>query len=70
MGLADAAIQEARKRVRAALRNSGFEFPMRRITAILDLADLKKAGPTYDLPIAVSILIITGQGDPPGEPNF
>ncbi len=61
VGLPDPAVQEARERVRAALRNSGFEFPMRRITANLAPADLKKAGPGYDLPIAVSILLSSGQ---------
>lgn len=61
VGLPDAAVQEARERVRAALRNSGFEFPMRRITANLAPADLKKAGPGYDVPIAVSILLSSGQ---------
>ena len=63
VGLPDPAVQEARERVRAALRNSGFEFPMRRITANLAPADLKKAGPGYDLPIAVSILLSSGQLD-------
>ena len=67
VGLPDAAVQEARERVRAALRNSGFEFPMRRITANLAPADLKKAGPAYDLPIAVSILFSSGQADPPSQ---
>ena len=67
VGLPDAAVQEARERVRAALRNSGFEFPMRRITANLAPADLKKAGPAYDLPIAVSILFSSGQAEPPSQ---
>ncbi|MDP2729484.1 MAG: YifB family Mg chelatase-like AAA ATPase [Dehalococcoidales bacterium] len=61
VGLPDAAIQEARERVRAAVRNSGFTFPMRRITVNLAPADLKKAGPAYDLPIAVGILISSEQ---------
>ena len=61
VGLPDTAVQEARERVRAALRNSGFEFPMRRITANLAPADLKKAGPGYDLPIAIAILLSSGQ---------
>ena len=56
VGLADAAVQEARERVRAAIRNSGAAFPMRRIVVNLAPADLKKAGPAYDLPIAVGIL--------------
>ena len=61
VGLPDAAVQESRERVRAAIRNSGFEFPMRRITVSLAPADLRKEGPAYDLPIAVSILCSSGQ---------
>ena len=61
VGLPDAAVQEARERVRAAIRNSGYEFPMRRITVNLAPADLKKEGPSYDLPIAVGILSSSGQ---------
>ncbi len=56
VGLPDTAVQEAKERVRAAIRNSGCEFPMRRITVNLAPADLKKAGPSYDLPIAICIL--------------
>ena len=55
VGLPDTAVQESRERVRAAIRNSGGEFPMRRITVSLAPADLKKSGPSYDLPIAVGI---------------
>ena len=61
VGLPDTAVQEARERVRAAIRNSGCEFPMRRITVNLAPADLKKEGPAYDLPIAVGVLISSGQ---------
>ena len=61
VGLADTAVQEARERVRAAVRNSGCEFPMRRITVNLAPADLRKAGPAYDLPIALALLISSGQ---------
>ena len=61
VGLPDTAVQESRERVRAALRNSGCEFPLRRITVNLAPADLKKAGPAYDLPIAVGILLSSGQ---------
>jgi len=61
VGLPDTAVQEARERVRAAVRNSGFEFPMRRVSVNLAPADLHKAGPSYDLPIAVSLLLSTGQ---------
>ena len=61
VGLPDTAVQESRERVRSALRNRGCEFPMRRITANLAPADLKKAGPAYDLSIAVALLISTGR---------
>jgi magnesium chelatase family protein len=61
VGLPDAAVQEARERVRAAIRNSGFAFPMKRIVANLAPADLKKAGPAYDLPIAVAVLLSSEQ---------
>ena len=61
VGLPDTAVQESRERVRAAIRNSGHEFPMRRITVSLAPADLRKAGPAYDLPIAISILLSSGQ---------
>ena len=70
VGLPDTAVQEARERVRAALRNSGCEFPMRRITVNLAPADLKKAGPAYDLPIAVGILLSSGQIYLPDEPSL
>ena len=61
VGLPDTAVQEARERVRAAIRNSGGEFPMRRVTVNLAPADLPKAGPAYDLPIAISVLLSSGQ---------
>ncbi len=61
VGLPDAAVQESRERVRAAIRNSGSDFPMRRITVNLAPADLRKAGPAYDLPIALALLHSTGQ---------
>lgn len=61
VGLPDTAVQESRERVRAAIRNSGCEFPMRRITVNLAPADVRKAGPSYDLPIAVGILESSGQ---------
>lgn len=60
VGLPDTAVQEAKERVRAALRNSGCEFPLRRITVNLAPADLKKEGPAYDLPIAVGMLLSSG----------
>jgi magnesium chelatase family protein len=57
VGLADTALQEARERVRGALRNAGFTFPPRRITVNLAPADLRKAGASLDLAIAVGILL-------------
>ena len=61
VGLPDAAVQEAKERVRAAIRNSGYTFPMKRIVVNLAPADLKKAGPAYDLPIATGILLSSEQ---------
>jgi magnesium chelatase family protein len=61
VGLPDAAVREARERVRAALSNCGFEFPLRRIVANLAPASLRKAGPGLDLPIAVALLTASGQ---------
>jgi magnesium chelatase family protein len=61
VGLGDKAVQEAKERVRSAIRNSYYKFPSRRITVNLAPADLKKEGPAYDLPIAIGILISSGQ---------
>ncbi len=61
VGLPDAAVQEAKERVRSAIRNSGYIFPMKHICANLAPADLKKAGPAYDLPIAIGILLSSQQ---------
>ena len=61
VGLPDAAVQESRERVRAAVRNSGFAYPMKRITVNLAPADLRKEGPAYDLPMAVGLLIASEQ---------
>lgn len=61
VGLADKAVQEARERVRAAIKNSGYSFLNRRITVNLAPADLKKEGPAYDLPIAIGLLVSSGQ---------
>jgi magnesium chelatase family protein len=61
VGLPDPAVQEAKERVRAAVRNAGFEVPARRITINLAPADVRKAGPAFDLPMAVAILAATGQ---------
>ncbi len=61
VGLPDAAVQEIRERVRSAIKNTGLEFPLRRITINLAPADIKKQGPAFDLPIAVGLLAATGQ---------
>lgn len=63
VGLADTAVKESRDRVRSAIINSGFEFPVCRITINLAPADLRKDGSHYDLPIAIGILASTGQID-------
>ncbi len=65
VGLADAAVREARDRVRAAVLNSGYEFPARRITANLAPADIPKVGPGFDLALACAVLAASGQI--PGE---
>ena len=64
VGLPDAAVQESRERVRAAIRNSGMTYPNKRITVNLAPADLRKEGPAYDLPIAVGILVASEQAWP------
>src|SRR5690242_9477291 len=64
VGLGDAAIREARERVRTALKNAGFDFPERRITATLAPAHLRKGGSSFDLPIAVGVLAASGQAPP------
>ncbi len=61
VGLPDISVRESKDRVRAAIKNSGLEFPVKRITVNLAPADLKKEGPIYDLPIAVGILAATNQ---------
>ena len=61
VGLPDAAVSESRDRVRPAIRNSGCKFPGRRVTVNLAPADLRKAGPAYDLPIAIGVLISSEQ---------
>lgn len=61
VGLPDASVQEARERVKTALKNSGFSFPRTRLTVNLAPADLRKAGPSFDVPIAVSIMVSSGE---------
>lgn len=61
VGLPDTAVKESRDRVRAAITNTGYRFPVKRITVNLAPADLKKEGPAFDLPIAVGVLIADEQ---------
>lgn len=61
VGLPDAAVKESRERVRAALKNCGFDYPTGRITVNLAPADIRKEGPLYDLPVLMSVLISSGQ---------
>lgn len=61
VGLPDAAVRESRERVRAGMANSGYDFPLRRITVNLAPADVRKAGPAFDLPIALSLLAASEQ---------
>ena len=61
VGLPDKAVEESKERVRSAIKNSGADFPISRITINLAPADLPKMGPAYDLPMALGILIASGQ---------
>lgn len=61
VGLPDASVNEAKERVRAAINNSGYAFPLKKITVNLAPADTKKMGPLFDLPIAMGILAASGQ---------
>ncbi|MCL4299767.1 MAG: YifB family Mg chelatase-like AAA ATPase [Anaerolineae bacterium] len=61
VGLPDIAVQESRERVRAAIKNSGLPFPAERVTVNLAPADIRKAGPAYDLPIAIGLLLASEQ---------
>src|SRR3954466_1569460 len=63
VGLAAGSVKESRERVGSALANSGFTVPPRRITVNLAPADVRKEGTAFDLPIAIGILIATGQLD-------
>src|ERR1700741_5243859 len=60
VGLPDSAVRESRDRIRAAIRNAGFEFPVERITVNLAPADVPKEGAAFDLPMAIGILSATG----------
>jgi magnesium chelatase family protein len=61
VGLPDAAVQESRERVQAAIKNAGLYYPRKRLTVNLAPASVRKEGPAYDLPVAVGVLIATGQ---------
>ena len=61
VGLPDAAVKESRDRVKTAIENSGFKFVMGRLTLNLAPADVKKEGPSFDLPIAIGILAVSEQ---------
>ena len=67
VGLPDAAVKESKERVRSAIKNSRFNFPVNKITINLAPADIKKEGSHYDLPLAVSILIASDQLIPNGD---
>ncbi|MFN9856847.1 MAG: magnesium chelatase domain-containing protein, partial [Pseudanabaena sp.] len=64
VGLPDTAVQESRERVKAAIKNAGYAFPMRKIVINLTPADLRKEGPIFDLPISIGILAASEQVDP------
>jgi magnesium chelatase family protein len=70
VGLPDSAVRESRERVRTAIRNAGFPFPSDRITVNLAPADVRKEGASFDLPIALGILIATGSAKPRRPSNF
>jgi magnesium chelatase family protein len=70
VGLPDASVRESRDRVRSAIRNSGFEFPAHRITVNLAPGDVRKAGPSFDLPIALGILAAQGVVERPNIPEI
>ncbi len=70
VGLPDAAVKESRDRVRAALKNIGFGFPLKQITVNLAPADLKKEGSAFDLPVAVGILTAEGIVEPEATAGY
>ncbi len=61
VGLGDTAVQESKERIRSAIKNSNLVFPLKRITANLAPADIRKTGPSFDLPMAVGMLLASGQ---------
>ena len=70
VGLPDAAVQESKERVKAAIKNSGFAFPVRQITINLTPADLRKEGPCFDLPIAMGLLAASEQVETSNLDNY
>jgi magnesium chelatase family protein len=70
VGLPDAAVKESRDRVRAALKNIGFHFPLKQITVNLAPADLKKEGSSFDLPIAIGIIAAEGVIEPSSTAGY
>src|SRR3989338_3477669 len=70
VGLPDAAVKEAKDRVVAAVRNSGFDFPAKRITVNLAPAEIKKAGTHFDLPIALGVIAASGKLGKKPPPRF
>jgi len=70
VGLPDNAVRESRERILAAVRNCGFEFPLRKITVNLAPADIRKEGSSFDLPMAVGILAATNQAELDVLPDF
>ena len=70
VGLPDAAVKESRDRVTTALSNSGFKFPMGKTTINLAPADVKKEGPSFDLPIALGMLAASEQMETDQLDNF
>ncbi|MCX5783407.1 MAG: magnesium chelatase, partial [Elusimicrobia bacterium] len=63
VGLPDAEVKESKERVIAALKNSGYDFPLKRITVNLSPAEIKKEGAHFDLPIAIGIIVASGQAE-------
>ena len=68
VGLPDDAVRESRERVRVAIRNSGFQFPRDRVLINLSPAGVRKVGAAYDLPLALAVLVASGQVPPPDAP--
>ncbi|MCS6959392.1 MAG: YifB family Mg chelatase-like AAA ATPase [Pseudanabaenaceae cyanobacterium SKYGB_i_bin29] len=70
VGLPDTAVQESKERVKAAIKNTGYVFPLRKIVVNLTPADLRKEGPSFDLPISLGVLAATEQVQVPADLLF